>query len=379
MNPYKMLALPTRPAPVHPRRIVLIMPCCIGDVVLATATLKALRRGYPGAHITWAVGSWSKGVIEHHDLLDAVLDTGPQALPIRTLGGFGRFVGQLRAGKFDLAVSLVRSPLMSAALLLSGIPHRAGLDSAGRGFSYNIRALVDPHVPRHEAEIYLDVARALGLDTTGCWANVPVSEADRQRVRVLLAERGVRESFIVVNPTGGRNPGMVMDSKRWPPHNFAALAEKLASHLLSLSPPLHRMERGAGGEVGIILLGGPGDEAIVQAAQSAMAVPSLAFVAELSFGEIAALAFLSSLYIGNDTGLTHLAAAAGAKTAMILGPSDPARYSPFAPNAIALWKPTAIKVEGVAAGTPTDWNWERDGITVEEAEHNIRGFLGISL
>jgi len=43
------------------KRLLLVLPCCIGDVVLATATLTALRRAYPQAHITWAVGSWSRG------------------------------------------------------------------------------------------------------------------------------------------------------------------------------------------------------------------------------------------------------------------------------------------------------------------------------
>jgi ADP-heptose:LPS heptosyltransferase len=364
-----------------PRRVVLILPCCIGDVVLATATLKALRRAFPDAHITWAVGNWSKGVIEHHDRLDAVLDTGPEALPVRSMKGFWRFVSQLRAGKFDLVVSLVRSPLMSAAVLLSGIPQRAGLDSAGRGFGYTIRAPVDAHTPRHEAEIYLDVARALGVDTHDCWVNVPVSETDHQRVRTLLTERGVRQPFIVINPTGGRNPGMVMDSKRWPPENFALLADHLSMNLSTFSPPLHRMERGLGGEVktNLVLLGGPGDEAIVRAVEGAMNVPTITLVGELSFGEIASLAALSALYIGNDTGLTHLAAASGAKTAMILGPSDPARYAPFTPNAIALWKPAPLRREGVAAGAPQDWDWARDGIRVEEVERQISEFMGRSL
>lgn len=138
------------------KRIVLILPCCIGDVVMATATLKALRRAYPSAHLTWAVGSWSKPTIERHPDIDELLDTGADALPVKTVGGFIRFVRQLRAGHYDLAVSLVRSPLMSLALAFTGIPYRAGLDSAGRGFGYNIRAPIDPDVPRNEAEIYLE-------------------------------------------------------------------------------------------------------------------------------------------------------------------------------------------------------------------------------
>jgi len=348
-----------------PARIVLIQPCCIGDVVLATATLAALRVGYPDAHITWAVGSWSRPAIEAHDLLDAVLDTGPEALPVRTLSGMMRFVRQLRDGRFDLAVSLVRSPLMSMALMLSGIPRRAGLDSAGRGFGYNIRVKINPDEARHEAEIYLDVARALRIDTAGCYANIPVLEVDQQHIKKVLHERGVRARYIVLNPAGGRNPGMTMDVKRWPAKNFAALAERLTERL----------------QADVVLLGGPGDEALVESVRanihkSTSSFINTAFVGALSFGEIAALAQGGVVYVGNDTGLTHLAAASGAKTAMILGPSDPARYAPFAQNAIALWKHNgALRRGGVSAGAPSHWNWGMYGIGVGEVERELAAFL----
>jgi heptosyltransferase-2/heptosyltransferase-3 len=341
------------------QRIVFILPCCIGDVVLATAALAALRRLYPDAHITWAVGGWSKGVVEGHPLLDAVLDTGPAALPVKSAGGLLRFVGLLRAGGYDLAVSLVRSPLMSLAALLSGIPQRAGLDSAGRGFGYNLRAPIDPRQPRHEADIYLDVVRALGGDTAGCWANVPVRSAARAKVETLLADAGIKLPFIVVNPCGGRNPGMVMDAKRWPPEHFAALAERLRA----------RLSRE------VVLLGGPGDEPIVDAVRSRMADKPSALVGKLSFPDVAALASLSAGYIGNDTGMTHLAAAAGARTVMILGPSDPARYRPYTPDSLALWKPAAVRAGGVAEGAPDAWDWHRDGIGVDEAEESIETFF----
>jgi ADP-heptose:LPS heptosyltransferase len=105
--------------------------------------------------------------------------------------------------------------------------------------------------------------------------------------------------------------------------------------------------------------------------------PAATFIGELSFGEIGALANEARIYMGNDTGLTHLAAAAGGKTAMILGPSDPQRYAPFAPPsiAIALWKPTALHDGGVAAGIPAGWTWERDGINPEEAAAQILAFI----
>lgn len=347
----------TRPLDRPPRRIVLVKPCCIGDVVLATATLKALRRGYPHAHITWAVGSWSRPAIEHHDLLNDVLDTGPAANPAHSPGDLIRFARQLRGGHFDLAVSLVRSPLVSAAVLLSGIPHRAGLDSEGRGFGYTVRVPVDPGLARHEAEIYLDVARALRLETTNCFANVPVRADDEASIRARL--EGIEGRYAVINPAGGSNPGMVMDSKRWPPEHFAALAARLRSELV----------------VDVVLLGGPDDGEIVAAVANRLEQGVRSFVGGLSFGEIAALARLSAGYIGNDTGLTHLAAAAGARTVMIMGPSDPARYAPYTPDSLALWKPTRLHTVGVAAGTPQDWNWARDGIGVEEVVEKTLAFL----
>ena len=358
---YTLLArlIPTRPPPGDPRRIVLILPCCIGDVVMATATLKALRRAYPQAHITWAVGTWSKAAIEHHPLLDAIMDTGNEALPVRSVGGLLRFARLLRTGKYDLAVSLVRSPLMSAALLLSGIPHRAGVDSAGRGFGYTVRAAVDPNAPRHEAQVYLDVVWALGKDAVECYANVPVTDADAEAVREKLKTRGVTGDYVVVNPAGGHNPGMDMDAKRYPPEQLAELANRLAARL------------GAR----VVLVGGPNDAELVNTVQARLIAPAAAFVGELSFGEIAALAAGARLYVGNDTGLTHLAAAAGAKTAMILGPTDPRRYAPFAPDALALWKPATVVAGGVAAGTPEHWDWTRDGISVDEAEAQIRAWL----
>jgi ADP-heptose:LPS heptosyltransferase len=152
---------------------------------------------------------------------------------------------------------------------------------------------------------------------------------------------------------------MMMDAKRWPPEHFAALADRLARKL----------------DTQVILLGGPNDTDIIDAVRSRMATPAAALVGTLSFAEIALLASRSRLYVGNDTGLTHLAAAAGAPTAAIFGPSDPRRYALFAPNTLTLWKPAAVQQTGVATGTPPGWDWSRDGIGVDEVEQAILDFL----
>lgn len=336
-------------------RILLYLPCCIGDVVLATAALAALRRASPNAQITWAVGGWSRAAVQGHPALNAIVDTGTAALPVKSVRGFADTVRVLRAGRYDLLVSLVRSPLMSAAALLSGIPVRAGIDSGGRGFGYTHRARINPAHPRHEAEVYLDVVGTLGVDTHHCYANIS-APAD---ARGIAARHGVRERYLVVNPAGGRNPGMIMDIKRYPPERMAALGERLARAL----------------DAQIVVLAGPDDRDIVAQLQNALHVRAVEFVGILSFGEMAALAADSVLYLGNDTGLTHYAAAAGARTVMILGPSDPARYAPFTRRSLALWKPARVSAFGVAGGASADFEWENDGIGVEEAEANVIEWL----
>ena len=174
----------------EPRRIVFLRPCCIGDVVMATAALSALRETFPEAHITWAVGPWSARAIRHHPAVNEILDTGDD-MPLRIPAALLRLVNRLRAGSFDLAISLVRSPVMSLALLLAGIPIRAGLDSGGRGFGYNLRVPIDPAAREHESEIYLKVINAVAGREVHAYANLPVTEAVQEAVGAHLAEAGI--------------------------------------------------------------------------------------------------------------------------------------------------------------------------------------------
>jgi ADP-heptose:LPS heptosyltransferase len=356
---YRVLAhLPAcQSPPADPRRVVLIRPCCIGDVVQATAAAAALHRHYPQAQITWAVGTWSRQVVEAWQPTVSILDTGKDANPAGSWRGFWRLVRQLRAGHYDLAVSLVRSPLVSAAVALSGIPYRVGIDSAGRGFGYNLRVPIDPAARRHEAAVYLDVVRALGAETDGIYPHIPLTETDTAAACDLLTAHGVSDAYLVVNPSGGKNPGAVMDVKRYPP-------DKLARLVRLLQPTL--------GFTHVVIVAGPGDHALAAAVSAHLGgIPHTAFVGSLTFRQIGAIGRRARLYLGNDTGLTHYAAAAGAPTAMLLGPTDPARYAPYTPRSVALWREYVPLPGGFAAGVPPGWNWDAHGITPEDAAAQI--------
>lgn len=344
---------------IQPKRIVFIRPCCIGDVVMATGAVSALREVYPDAHITWAVGSWSARSVEHHPAIDAILDTGLADLPVRSMAGMVQFVRQLRAGKYDMVVSLVRSPLMSLAVRLSGIPLRVGLDSAGRGFGYTVRVPIDPAMPEHEGDIYLKVISAIAGKPVHAYANLPVLDSAKTSIQAKLSGANITSPYIVAHPGGGSNPGMQMDSKRYP-------LDQLAEMLNRLYEPLSAQ---------LILIGGPKDGDLVKGVQAHLTVDSIAWVGDLSFAEIGALAASARCYIGNDTGLTHVAAASGAHVVMMMGPTDPKRYAPFTANHLALWKPTNINAGGVASAHDQAWDWSRDGFGVDEGVAQILDFL----
>ncbi len=343
--------------PTHPQKIVILKPCCIGDVVMTTPLLMAIRATYPQAHITFAVGEWSMGALEGQVAIDHLLNIGVSANPAKSLRGIGRLVRQLRHEKADLAFIPDRSPLLGLAIWLAGIKHRVGLDSDGRGFAHTVRVAVHPDEEVNEGAIYLRLAEAIGITTDNIFTHVDIPSHAEKMIQAMLIAHGISAPYIVIHAGGGANPGMVMSSKRWLPAHFAKVAETLCDDNISL-----------------ILIGAKTDMPIIQAVIDHLAIPYHNWAGELSLMQIGALGRMARVYIGNDTGLTHLVAGAGGKTVMILGPSSPKRYAPYSPNALAIWKPVPLPTQGVA-GTGDDWDWERNGVGVDEALTAIEQFL----
>jgi ADP-heptose:LPS heptosyltransferase len=206
---------------------------------------------------------------------------------------------------------------------LAGIPHRVGLDSAGRGFALTDRVPV--RGIRHETDLALDLARALGLPPDERRLHYHPGAEAAERVDALLAERRVGWPLLVVHAGGGSNPGVEMDSKRWPPERFAAVADTLAERHSAT----------------IVLTGAPSDRETVAATRAALRHEAIDVAGMLSLDEHAALCVRADLYLSNDTGTTHLAGACGAPVVAIFGPTDPAQYGPLDGIGEAVWDPIA--------------------------------------
>jgi len=355
------LFFPQRSGPTNPGRIIILKPCCLGDVVLATATVAALKHYFPQARLDFAVGPWSQAVLVDNPHLDSLIDSGSVGQ-----GGYGwselwTLVRQLRASGYDLAVTLDRSPLVGLIPWLAGIKHRVGLDSYGRGFAHTVRVAV-PEAPKHEALIYLACAEAatLAASTQGEYQFQTEFYPPPQNGLTLppVAER----PFVILHPSGGVNPGMTMLDKRWPSARFAGLADRLSRQGFQ-----------------IVLTGVEADMPLCREIAGLMQTAAPQIVAgQLSLAQFGLLCRRAALFIGGDTGAMHLAVACGCKTVAIFGPSDPKRYAPFAPATQArfVWRSLALPTGGVGQGQVENFNWA-DGASVDQVLAACQALLEI--
>ncbi|RLC80443.1 MAG: lipopolysaccharide heptosyltransferase II [Chloroflexi bacterium] len=297
-------------------RLLVLLPCCIGDVLMATPLVRVLREAFPRAAIDFAVSSWARPMLENNPRINELVDCGSVGSGHFSLRGYISLIRAVRLRGYKLAFVPVRSPVLSAVPFLAGVPHRIGLDSAGRGFSLTVRVPVKG--VRHEVELYLDLARAIGIAVKD--AKMEFFPPPEAQVKASTYLDGLASPPVVIHPGGGVNPGMKLSAKRWPPERFAALADALISDGMP-----------------VVLVGGRSDEALAAEIKASMQRSPLDLTGKLNWGELGALLKEARLYIGHDTGATHLAVAVGTPVIALFGPSDPRMYGPYGGKSIILW------------------------------------------
>ncbi|MSQ15912.1 MAG: lipopolysaccharide heptosyltransferase II [Dehalococcoidia bacterium] len=317
-----LLAPLTRPPNDLPNitSILVIKPCCIGDLLMATPALGQLRRQFPTARIAVATGPWSKDILHGNPHVDEIIDSRQVGVGPLRIREYLSLVSRLKTGDFQLCLVLDRSPLVSLLPFWAGIPLRAGLDSEGRGFSLNIRVPVTED--RHEAELYLDAVRALGIEIEEPRLEFSISAAAFQWAAEKL--RPQLGQLIVLQAGGGVNPGSSMPEKRWPQERFGELARLF-------------IENG----YRIVAVGDQKDKeaaAYLTGLYNRTDEPVIDLTGQTTLEQLGAVASISSLYIGNDSGPTHLAAAVGAPVVAIFGPSRPQNYAPYTKKQAVVYK-----------------------------------------
>lgn len=308
------------PSPVvQPAAVLIVKPCCLGDVLMTTPLIAAIRAGYPAAHITYAVGTWSAPMVATSEHIDEIL-----VIPDKwTLGSLLATARVLRERQFEIAFVPDRSPTLTLLVWLAKIPQRVGLDSAGRGFAYT-HPVPYSFGPMHEATVYSLLVSAVGLPAPPQRLFFfPHSQAEAAAGELIAAESQHNGPLVVLHPGGGQNPGMSLPRKRWFPERWATVADALIAE-------------GAN----VRLVGGPGDEAAVMAVAAQMQSAVRSDVRRWDWAVLGAFLRRADLFLGHDTGMMHLATAVGTPTVAVFGPSDPQMYGPYGANAEYVWRPT---------------------------------------
>lgn len=297
----------------------------VGDAIMALPALRAVRSKFSDSYIV---------LIARPDVADLYRDQAisDELIPYDRKGAQGNWRGRellasrLRADQFDVALLLQNA--FDAAWLVwrAAVPERIGYARDGRSVLLT-RAVKVPkpeEIPAHEKFYYLELLRRVGWidrlpDDQHIALHVP--EAARQRARQTLAEAGARPHALRLAVAAGASYG---SAKCWPPDRFAAAINDFLSRA----------------DADVVLLGTSTEVPVSSAISGALRRAPINLTGKTSMADLPGLLFHCHLFLGNDSGAMHLAAAVGLPVVAIFGPTDPQGTAPVTPRAsIVQYKP----------------------------------------
>jgi len=287
-----------------PRNILVIDFGQLGDVVLSLPALSAVRHRFPRARVTVAVGGAASSVVELAGVADeplpvdrVALRDGPKHLSVWQIG---KLVLEARRRKFDFVIDLHSLSETNLLGFLSGAPQRLYARRPGRSLDYLSNFKPQPPVEdrrKHAIDRYLDVLAPLGVGEVSRVPRLPVRDEDSRAVMEMLRKAKATGDA----PLVGIFPGAGHPSRRWPVERFAELAWSLERN----------------DSVRSIIFAGPEERQLVRDARSKFP-PSSVVLDRLNVAQLAAAAALLSVFVSNDTGPMHIAAAVGTPVVILM-------------------------------------------------------------
>src|SRR6185295_5467065 len=297
------------------KRLVVRGPNWIGDAVMCEPALVALRRLFPSAEITLLAKPNISEVLRGSPGFDRVL---AYEVPGRHAGLAGKWAlaSQLRRENFHLAVLFQNAFEAALLALLAGIPHRYGYATDDR------RLLLTQAIPAparfkmsHQVQYYLDLLRPLGSLDVHQPPRLYLTNAEDQAAERSLSEAGIMPTDFLI----GVNPGSIYGgAKRWLPDRFAQTADRLVQS--------YQAQTGKSG--GVVIVGAPGEEALGQEIAARMRHRAVVLTGRTTIRELMAVIKRCALFLTNDTGPMHIAAAFDVPLVAVFGPTDASTTGP---------------------------------------------------
>ena len=298
------------------RRVLLVRLRSIGDTVLTTPSLFALRRFLPHVSIDILLEDWVAPVLEGSDLIDRVI-----SIPKAAKAARARIAREIRSNDYDVVYNLHGGTTATFLTRATGAKYRVG-------FAHYQYARLHNHVAPSSLEIWQrptlhSVEQQLALIG---WTGVPVT--DRPPTRLAVTEAALASAGQKLREAGYEgfdggafamlHPAAAFDTKQWAPENFARVAVKL--HERGLTP---------------VAIVSPPETATLESLKNLSPVKIFG-LNNLSLPEVTALSSRAHLFVGNDSGIAHIAAATGTPCVVIFGSSNRNHWRPWTrqPNEI---------------------------------------------
>lgn len=294
---------------VESPRVVVWKLSATGDFVLATPSLRAIRRRFPTSAIAVVVGRALAGLAARCPYVNDVIlyDPKPHDWSQRAVR---RVIRRMRQGAFDLSIDLQNSRLTHLMAWASDIPTRLGYDRRW-GFCLSQRVPL-PKAAMDPVSHQFELLRGASISPDGTALELWPAERDEEVAHRLLAELGLDPH----KPLVGLHPGgsLRWRTKRWAPARWAALCDRLAA---------------SGAQV--VMTGSASEQTLINAVRQLTAsTPALA-VGRTSLMELAALIRRCAVFVTHDSAPLHVAVAMGCPTVALFGPTDPIRHVPPSP------------------------------------------------
>ena len=358
------------------RRVLVLRPDHLGDLLFATPALARLREAFPSAHITGAVGPWGRAMWQDHPALDALevipfpgIASRPQS-PLEAYRLLARTARNISREKYDTGIVLRYDHWWGAALLwAAGVPNRWGYATRETGGWLNNRLAYVPG--RHEVEQDLRLAEAMVR------AHAETDNISHARPLRISRERGVPRpdlpravlcenappAWLAAPRRAIIHPGTGAANKLWTVQGWAAVADSLQAEGWS-----------------VILTGAPDERELAEAIREASRSkpPNLAGQTG-SLGELVWLLGHARIVLGVDSGPLHMADAAGRPALHLYGPSDEKIWGPWGnPDTQRAFRAPGTRPSGVldVASQALEGGPEMRAITVEMVLGEISKLTG---
>jgi heptosyltransferase-3 len=297
--------------------LVLMIDRHLGNLVVSLSSIAALQKHFHNKTCYFAFDSSYDEVVETVNTLNNIIFFPRreiyQSSLIKRVLLYLRFINTLRSTHCDVTVDLQGGSASSIASLLSGASFRVSNASARRSYIYNIK--VDLPVGGHKVSSYTKIAEALGATVDKPHYRLSPSSLKTESLYKILELHGVSPHRPIISIHAGA--GNI--HKQWTTQGFVEITDWLASKGFQ-----------------VILVGTDRDLDKIRAIMSRLSHKAHNLGGSLSPGELMALFHMSSLFLGNDSGPMHLAAAMGTPVVGLFGPVDERRWRPLSNNSIVL-------------------------------------------